>query len=72
VPLQRKLVQENADNILKIKHQEGLINKQAEIIAEMRDQLESNSSHNKKINKYLAEIEEKRLKEEEEAKKGEN
>ena len=68
MPLLRKLLQENADNILKIKHQEGLINKQAEIIAEMRDQLESNSAHNKKINKYLAEIEEKTLKEEEEAK----
>ena len=69
MPFQRKLLQENADNILKIKNQEGLINKQAEIIAEMRDQLESNSAHIEKINKYLAEIEEKRLKEEEEAKK---
>ena len=56
MPLLRKLLQENADNILKIKHQEGFINKQAEIIAEMRDQLEANSAHIEKINKYLAEI----------------
>jgi hypothetical protein len=52
VPFQRKLVQENADNILKIKNQEGFINKQAEIIAKMRDQLESDSAHNEKINNY--------------------
>ena len=31
----------------------------------MRDQLEANSAHIEKINKYIADLEEKRLKEEE-------
>jgi hypothetical protein len=35
----------------------------------MREQLEAHSAHIEKINKYLADLEEKRLKEEEEAKK---
>lgn len=69
VPLIRKLLQDNAECIQKIRQQEGRISEQAEVIAHMREQLEAHQLQLEKVNRYLEEIEKKRLKEEEEAKK---
>jgi hypothetical protein len=69
VPLIRKLLEDNAACIEKIRHQDAFIGKQAGLIEHMKLLLEDHSAKIQQFEQYIAEVEEKRRKEEEEAKK---